>query len=203
MCLLSFVGASDILYWQITDAATVDGGSIYSFVESYGTYEEELEDGSQYIGYNIGARVKITGGNLTEPYYLPQYIGDGNFADGRSGVEFSPNLGGHWGCGVPVGNQSSIESLQNNEMFMEYIFVIELGEYTWDDALDSWNLIPLAESDKYVANQLQQYFYERFDLGPPETGIWTPIQFHSTPEPTTGMLIILGLSYLLLKRRCV
>ena len=86
-------------------------------------------------------------------------------------------------------------------MYMEYAFMVEIGEYTWNDVMDDWNFNVLAQSDKYAANQLKNYIYERFSLAPPETGIWSPKDFYTTPEPSTSLLCIIGLGVLMLKRK--
>ena len=201
-CLLSLVGVSDTLYWQVTDAATVDGRSIYSFVESYGTYNDVLEDGTPYVGYNVGARVKITGGNLSQPEYLNIYLGNGWFEDGSVGVEFSPDTGGYWGIGNPSAIQSSIEEYGwRSELFQEYSFMVELGELTWDDVAENLDWTTIAQSDEFAADQLSQYIHERFDIAPPNLATWNPLIYHTTPEPNSLLLMLFGTGLLLLKRK--
>lgn len=200
--MLAFVGNGDVLYWQITDAAKVDNETIVSFVEPYGTYEEELPSGDMYIGYNVAARVKVTGGNLSESVYLPLYFGDGISEDGEFGVDFSPNNGRYWGCGVPTGNQSPLDGVgYGSEMFMECAFQVELGEITWDEVADTLDWTTIAKSDTFAASQLSQYIHERFDIAPPNLDIWTPMVFHTIPEPNSGLLLLFGLAPLLLTRK--
>ena len=199
--MLAFAGNGDVLYWQVTDEATVDGGNIKAFVEPYGTYEEELPSGDMYIGYNVAARVKVTGSHLQQSIYLPIY---GLSDDAELGVDFSPDTGGHWGCGVPTGNQSPLDTLgYGSEMFMECAFQVELGEITWDEVADTLDWTTIAKSDTFAASQLSQYIHERFVLPPPDLDVWTPMNFYIVPEPSSGLLLLFGLALFALKRKTI
>lgn len=200
--LLAAVVKGDTLYWQVSENATVDGGSIYQFVNSYGTYDWVSEyDGNTYSSYNVAARVKVTGGNLSQPEYLNIYVGGGEFEDGSTGLDLSPDTGGYWGLGVPSPIQSSVaEYGYGSEMFREYTFMVELGEITWDDVADTIEWTTIAQSDEFAGAMLEQYIHERFDLNPPNLATWSPLAYHTTPEPSSGILFLIGLSFLLLKR---
>ena len=190
-CLAFLTGSGDVLYWQVDDTAKVFNG-------------ENDTIGTSIIGFigdrECGARAVVTGGDLAQPYYLSTYSKDNGTLDGELGVDFGES-GGYWGSGVPTGNQSSIEQLEPSEMYMEYAFMVEIGEYTWDDVMNDWNFNVLAQSDKFAANQLSQYIHERFDLNPSSLAIWTPTEFYVVPEPSTSLLCIIGLGVLMLKRK--
>ena len=192
-------GSEEVLYWMVDDRATVDGGSIVDFVESYGMYEEEY-NGGIYTAYNVAARVKVTSGDGSGLYYLPIYFGEGLTEDGEFGVDFSPNLGGSWGSGVPTGNQSSLNDL-NYSLFAEYVFQVELGEITWDDVAENYDWVTLAKSDEFAASSLNDYIHESFDLYPSSLQVWTPMTFHTIPEPNSFILLSIGISMLLLSRK--
>ena len=93
----------DVLYWMIDSSATVekDGvtSSVSEFFDNYGAPANSA----------FAARVRVTGGNITEDTFLDLYIpGYGvNTGNGDLGVEFG-DAGGYWGAGVPTGNQSPI-----------------------------------------------------------------------------------------------
>lgn len=200
-CLTFLNGSGNVLYWQVTEDATVDRGNIKDFVESFGTYEGELPNGDTYISYNVAARVKVTGGNLSQPEYLRIYFGDGEFEDGSLGLDLAPDTGGYWGLGVSSPVQSSVEEYgYGSELFKEYAFMVELGELTWDDVAKDLNWTTIAQSDEFAAEMLSQYIHERFELAPPSLAAWNP-NFHTVPEPSTSLLCLLGSSLLILRRK--
>ena len=200
-CLAFLNGSGDVLYWQVSETATVDGGSIRDFVEPFGTYEEELPNGETYIGYNVAARVKVTGGNLSQPEYLRIYFGNGIWQEGDIGSDLKPDTGGYWGLGVPSPVQSSVEEYgYGSELFKEYAFMVELGELTWDDVAEDLNWTTIAQSDEFAAEMLSQYIHERFDIAPSNLETWSP-NFHTVPEPSTALLCIIGFGVLMLKRK--
>lgn len=85
--LLAAVVKGDVLLWQVDETTTVDGGSIYTFLSPYVVDEDNWN----------AARVKVTGGNLSEPIYLPITYGPGQNEDGAWGVEICENESGYWG----------------------------------------------------------------------------------------------------------
>lgn len=181
-------GEPDVLYWQVTDNATVDGEAIQVFLSLYPTTEDEWS----------AVRVRVTGGNLSEIVYLGIYAGAGEVWDGTDGVELGDNGSGYWGAGVPTGVQSPFE----REFAEECLFAIELGHNVYDAAMDVISWETLAETDDFYLSTLHEYLYTRFDLWPPTTGIWTPDMFHSpVPEPKSGLLIAIGISFLALRRK--
>ena len=83
------------------------------------------------------------------------------------------------------------------------MFSIELGRMDWDD--DTWMsgiFTVLAESDQYTYEQVKQHMYPTFDLNPPVTD-WMPLNFHTIPEPSSGLLLLFGLAPLLLARKSI
>jgi len=84
---------------------------------------------------------------------------------------------------------------------MEALFSIELGKMTWDDdTYMSGAFQVLAESDKYTYEQVMAHMYPTFDLNPPVTD-WKPTYYYTTPEPSTSLLYLLGVSLLMLRRK--
>ena len=185
------VADEDVLYWMIDSSATVekDGetSSVASFFENYGA-----PDGSAFA-----ARVRVTGGNIQDgqdvflDLYIPGYgLDEGG---GAWGVEFS-TVGGYWGAGVPTGNQSP--SGDYSAGTPEYSFIVELGNI---DSSDNWTTVATSASATY--SSLADYIHETFNINPGQIAVWTPAQFTAVPEPSGGLLTLMGVALLALRRR--
>lgn len=152
--------------------------------------------------HNPAARVKISGGGLTSPIYLDNYL-SGEDTDameldvggGYYGI-WVGNIGGYYGVKLQ-------QSYVPTELAMEALFSIELGRMDWDDdTYMSGSFKVLAESDKYTYEQVRSYMYPTFDLNPPVTD-WKPMSYYSTPEPNSGILFLIGIGFLGLMRKPV
>ncbi len=181
---------NDVLYWMVDENATVDGASISSFFSSYDAPQDST----------FAARVRVTGGNITEDTFLDLYYYDeelGNYSTyaGDLGVDFGDSGSGYWGAGVPDGNISPSGDYWAGSP--EYSFIIELGNI----ANDEWTTVATSASETY-SSLAETYMSQTFDINPPKAGIWTPTQFTSVvPEPSSGVLVAMGLSLLALRRR--
>lgn len=180
----------DVLYWMVDSTATVEQDgvttSISSFFENY-----DAPDGSAFA-----ARVRVTGGNITEDTFLDLYIpGYGlDVGGGEYGVEFS-EVGGYWGAGVPTGNQSPSGDFSAGTP--EYSFIVELGNI---DSGDNWTTVATSASATY--SSLGDYIHETFDINPGQIAVWSPTAFTaSVPEPSSGLLMAVGLALLALRRK--
>ena len=180
---VSLAAENDVLYWMIDSSATVqktDGTtvSISSFVSPTSDY---------------AARIRVTGGDITEDTFLDIYYPDGTI-DGEYGVDFDDgSISGYWGAGVPTGNQSP--SGDYSAGTPEYCFTIEIGNI---DADDNWTTVAASATVAYSA--LADYIHETFDMNPPTSEVWTPTSF-AVPEPSGGMLTAIGLALLALRRK--
>ena len=181
----------DVLYWMIDNSATVekDGvtSSISSFFESY-----DAPDGSAFA-----ARVRVTGGDIQDgqdvflDLYIPGYgLDEGG---GEYGVEFS-EVGGYWGAGVPTGNQSPSGDFSAGTP--EYSFIVELGNI---DSSDNWTTVATSAAATY--SSLADYIHQTFDMNPSSMAVWTPTEFAAVPEPSSGLLVTIGLAVLALRRK--
>ena len=180
----------DVLYWMVDSSATVEQDgvttSISSFFENY-----DAPDGSAFA-----ARVRATGGNITEDTFLDLYIpGYGlDVGGGEYGVEFS-EVGGYWGAGVPTGNQSPSGDFSAGTP--EYSFIVELGNI---DSSDNWTTVATSASATY--SSLGDYIHETFDINPGQIAVWSPTTFTApVPEPSSGLLMAVGLALLALRRK--
>ena len=188
---VAFAG-DDVLYWMVDNSATVekDGvtSSISSFFESY-----DAPDGSAFA-----ARVRVTGGDIQDgqdvflDLYIPGYgLDEGG---GEYGVEFS-EVGGYWGAGVPTGNQSPSGDFSAGTP--EYSFIVELGNI---DSSDNWTTVATSASAAY--STLGDYIHETFDINPGQIAVWSPTTFTApVPEPSSGLLMAVGLALLALRRK--
>ena len=181
----------DILYWMIDNSATVekDGvtSSVSSFFDNYGAPANSA----------FAARVRVTGGDIQagQDVFLDLYIpGYGlDVGGGEYGVEFS-EVGGYWGAGVPTGNQSP--SGDYSAGTPEYSFIVELGNI---DTSDNWTTVATSAAKAY--SDLGDYIHQTFDINPGQLAVWTPTQFTAVPEPSGGLLTLMGVALLALRRR--
>lgn len=192
------VAGEEILYWMVDDSSTVNwwndqgeqvSGTVSSFFDSFGTPEE---------GSAFAARVRVTGGDIQdgEAVFLDLYIpGQGvDVGGGEYGVLFS-EVGGYWGAGVPTGNQSPSGDYAAGSP--EFNFIVELGNL---DASDNWTTVAYSEPASYTS--LSAYIHETFDLNPGQLAVWTSVSFGTdVPEPSSGLLLLIGGALLALRRR--
>ena len=185
------VADEDVLYWMIDSSATVekDGvtSSVSSFFDNYGAPANSA----------FAARVRVTGGNIQEgqdvflDLYIPGYGLD--VGGGEYGVEFS-EVGGYWGAGVPTGNQSP--SGDYSAGTPEYSFIVELGNI---DSSDNWTTVATSASATY--SSLSGFIHETFDINPGQIAVWSPNMFTAVPEPSSGLLTLIGFAFLALRRK--
>ena len=179
----------DVLYWMIDSNATVEKDGVTSSVSSF---FGEAPEGSAFA-----ARVRVTGGNIQEgqdvflDLYIPGYgLDEGG---GAWGVEFS-TVGGYWGAGVPTGNQSPSGNYSAGTP--EFSFIVELGNI---DSSDNWTTVATSAAKAY--SDLGDYIHQTFDINPGQIAVWTPAQFTAVPEPSGGLLTLMGFAVLALRRK--
>jgi hypothetical protein len=181
----------DILSWMVGSDATVEKDgvttSVSSFFENYGAPQDSA----------FAARVRVTGGNIQEgqdvflDLYIPGYgLDEGG---GAWGVEFS-TVGGYWGAGVPTGNQSPSGNYSAGTP--EFSFIVELGNI---DSSDNWTTVATSAAKAY--SDLGDYIHQTFDINPGQLAVWTPAQFTAVPEPSGGLLTLMGVALLALRRK--
>ena len=193
---VSSAAENDVLYWMVDETATVTrtDGTVTTISE-YLASPDVAVSGS----YNA-ARVRVTGGGIQEgqDVFLDLYDVDSgvvNTGNGSYGVLFSEDVGGYWGAGVPTGNQSPSGGYSAGTP--EYSFIVELGNINSDDY--SWTTV--AKSAAATYSSLGDYIHKTFDLNPGQTAVWTPGSFQAVPEPSGGLLVLMGAAFLALRRR--
>lgn len=194
-------GENDVLYWMVDDSATIttdtEGGttatigSFFANVKSYSPFED-LNTGE---GSAFAARIRVTGGDIQEgqDVFLNLYISGIGEIDGAHGVEFGDGSG-YWGAGVPTGNQSPSGNYSSGTP--EYSFIVELGNI---DSDDNWTTVATSAAATY--SSLGTYIHEKFDVSPSSLAAWTPTQFTIAPEPSSGLLALMGFAILALRRK--
>ena len=185
-------GENDVLYWMIDDTATVTpwgGGEAVSVSDFFSSHELAGE------GSAFAARIRVTGGDITEDTFLDLYLpGYGlDVGGGEYGVEFS-EVGGYWGAGVPTGNQSPSGGFSAGSP--EYSFIVELGNI---DSSDNWTTVATSAAATY--SSLADYIHQTFDMNPSSMAVWTPTSFEAVPEPSSGLLVTIGFAILALRRK--
>lgn len=84
---------------------------------------------------------------------------------------------------------------------LEALFIMELGYNEWDDGAEDYVWRTLAQSaPELYQNLVRQHMYASGDIAPLTATPWTP-DFHTTPEPQSGMLLAVGLAVLMLRRK--
>ena len=190
---VSSAAENDVLYWMVDDSASVkrtDGTT--ATISEYFASPAVAVSGSEYA-----ARVRVTGGGIQEgqDVFLDLYTGSGvDEGGGYWGVDFSDDSG-YWGAGVPTGNQSP--SGDYSAGTPEYSFIVELGNINSDDY--SWTTV--AKSAAATYSSLGDYIHKTFDLNPGQTAVWTPGSFQAVPEPSGGLLTLMGVALLALRRK--
>ena len=153
LCVFSFVGMGDVLWWLVDDSAIVDEQSIYKFVSSYGI---ELDE-TGYNWYNVGARLR-----MTNPDGSTDIIPIANSALPNERFEFLDFFdgGGQNGAGFGTGTWSGQSVLHESsiympELFDEVIFSVELGYLTYDEVLDILGWETIAKSETVFGSQIR------------------------------------------------
>ncbi len=185
-----------VLYWMVDDTAQVTKGdgtmpNITAFLPA------ETEDTWS------AARIRVTGGDIADgaSVFLNLYDSQGNVTAGDLGIAFDGNAG-YWGAGVPVGNQSPIGDYASGTP--EYNFIVEIGNVAWDDTSGTASWVEtIAKSDPVSYTWLYEanHIAATFDLNPPPGMAWTPTAFTEVPEPSSGLLLLIGGALLALRRR--
>lgn len=185
---VSLAGENDVLYWMVDSGATVtpasggDAQDIQDFFEGYGASADSW----------FAARVCVSGGEADGTILDLYDPSSGTAFSGEDGVEFMLN-GGAWGAGTPTGNLSPIFTYSAGSP--EYSFIVEIGNVT---EASGWTTV--AKSATATYSELQQYI-QSYNLGPSQPAVWTPGSFQAVPEPSGGLLTMMGLALLALRRK--
>ncbi len=186
---LSAHADDDVLYWMMsgTESMTDENGqktTVSEFLTASG-------------GSDFSARVRVTGGGVAEDTFLNLYYYDGSdFVLDDSAEAAFQQSGGVWSCSLGEGNLASVGAYSSGSP--EYSFVIELGNVVNEE----WTQT-LATSSTMTYQSLADagFISQTFDVSPPVSTMWNGGAFTAIPEPTSGMLMLMGLALLSLRRK--
>lgn len=194
---------NDVLYWMVDGNATVTTDTESGSTATIGDFFKNITKYSPFENLNTGegsvfaARIRVTGGGIQkgQDVFLDLYNADGSvdMGNGRYGVDFYDGSG-YWGAGVPTGNQSPSGNYSSGTP--EYSFIVELGNI---DSDDNWTTVATSAAATY--SSLGTYIHEKFDVAPSSLAAWTPTQFTIAPEPSSGLLALMGFAILALRRK--
>ena len=189
----SLSAVEEVLYWMVDNNATVNDHGNESGIAAF----LEAKEGDTADSWSA-ARIRVTGGEITGDVFLDVYDSDGTLQEGSGalGITFGETAG-YWGAGVPTGNQSPLGNYAGTSP--EYSFIVELGNVTWDDSTGaSWVTVAVSETAQY--SDISQFIHLSFDPNPTAGAAWTPTVYN-VPEPSGGLLMLVGGALLALRRR--
>jgi len=190
-----------VLYWMVDDTAQVT-------TLGHGTSEDSTQGLASFISSRpaetddswYAARIRVTGGDIDEPVFLMLHLSDGTTEPGELGIWLGNNGAGYWGAGVPTGNQSPVGDYAAGTP--EYNFIVEIGNVQWNETLGTASWIEtIAASAAVPYSSLGTNIGNAFDMNPLDITAWTPTAFTEIPEPSSGLLLLIGGALLALRRR--
>lgn len=105
----------------------------------------------------------------------------------------SAGLGGEYGMGLPAEYYGSLSGLSGTS----YNFVLELGNY----ANGQWVGTSMVSKPASYQSLLEDKHIASWTLDPIDGTPWTPTVFVVVPEPTGGLLMLIGSALLMLRRK--
>ena len=203
ICLAFLTGSGDVLYWQVDENTTVDGGDIQEFLEPYPSSDDYFPAVRVKLIYGSSSKILSVRGYEDWPEYW--------------GVEPMESPGGHgWGIGIPVPVQSqtgynTISTVMDEfgnivpdypPDVLEALFIMELGYNEWNEGAEDYVWRTLAESaPELYKNLINDYMYREGDIRPNPINGWNPNFRTTVPEPSSALLCIIGFGVLMLRRK--
>ena len=187
-----------LLYWQVLDTATIDGVTLDNYVSAYAKQYNNFDEGGK-SGKIAGARTVFydAGGNGPALMNIYDYV-NGHWTDTGSTDTFINDED------VPtkvVGTGGGMYSHFVAADASSLSFAIELGNWENNEWVTlatsgtmSYNDLTVTEGDGVHILQM------RDDIGLANFQPWTPTAY-SVPEPSSGLLVLIGASLLALRRR--
>ena len=197
-------GENDVLYWMVDDSAQVTkDGTSQSISDFFSDYMSSSDNWSA-TDSSFAARIRVTGGDISGDVFLGLYGRDEYnvpyIESGELGMAFDSSGTGYWGAGVPDGNQSPSGNYSAGDP--EYSFIVEIGNVLWDEnsGTASW-VETVATSAAAAYSTLGAYIHQTFDINPGQMAVWTETSFNAVPEPSSGLLTVIGFAFLALRRK--
>ena len=182
-------GENDVLYWMVDDSAQVTkDGTSQSISDFFSDYMSSSDNWSA-TDSSFSARIRVTGGDVTGDVFLGLYGRDEYnvpyIESGELGMAFNQSPSGNYSAGDP-----------------EYSFIVEIGNVVWDEnsGTASW-VETVATSAAAAYSTLGAYIHQTFDINPGQMAVWTETSFNAVPEPSSGLLTVIGFAFLALRRK--
>ena len=202
ICFAANAAEDDFLImWQVNDPVVdIYGHGLGGEVTGTTTLSQMVNDsGLSVESWGVQVGVYDTGtGNLVD-YVNLQYGKPPIWSDGDNFISINEK----YAAGPTYANIGNYITLKDGAWTSgEYVFALELG---YLDEADNFN--QMAQSDKwsytdFVTSASEGHNYiKSTQLQLPDTEAWTGEHFSQTPEPTSGMLVLFGLSFLALRRK--
>lgn len=185
--------ADEILYWMVDNPTIHDfqGGSFKA--SEAGDYLFPLEGARVAAFLTTDAAKYGSAEHDSVVTYLSLYYG--NAPDPEiTDVWIEDGVSGSYGKSSYV--MSSLEMLGGN--LSEYSFAIELGAWDYDEATDTASWMLAAASDAKTYAELEEFRSSQLKIAGAVP--WNPTSY-MVPEPTGGLLILIGGALLALKRK--
>lgn len=179
-----------------TVVAAADGEVLWWTVgENYRSITATAEDGSVTTAGDLGVtdvRVRYDSDDGASSGYLT-FFGI-NEDESVSVYDGSAGLGAEYGMGLPAEYFGDLSGLSGTS----YSFVIELGNYTdgrWTRT--SMESERVSYGDLVSKNHIVEWKHDYPDYG----SAWSPGNYSVVPEPSSGILVLIGGALLALRRR--
>lgn len=191
----SFTCNGDTLYWMVKDDPVMP---IVTLERTDGT-ETFLCSYIQPGDDSYSVRIRVVGNGSSS--ILPIYDGVG-WVDGTTGAWIGHDLASEGGSGWFTSGilASTLENYDESSL----LFLMEIGEYLYDENSDEGFWVrTIAQSDPKTREELARFTHPGGVAVPSD--IWSPTKFYEigggVPEPSSAILIMLGIGILSLKRR--
>lgn len=197
---LSWARADDyLLYWQVLDTATVEGVGINSYVSTYAQEHNNFEiDGNS--GRIAGARaVFFENGSGPSTMYIASY--DADSAPHWTVTEYTDTyIRGNDGTTV-VGTGGGMYSHFTPTDPNQLAFAIELGNWEGGEWVTLATSGTMSYNDLTVTDVEGKHILQMTDdVGLHNFQPWAP-NAYVVPEPSSGLLLLVGAGLLALRRR--
>ena len=176
-CLAGTASADEagILYWMVNNPTIVRNGETVASLKDYTSPEGYVADAARVVATTAGG----------ETVFLKLY-GDTTGGGGFALTECTEaELAGGYRTGPVVASLSGLNA-------KSYTYAIELGTVV----KGSW--VTLAVSDPHTFGEIAEF--SKLDGLSLPAAIWNPTTYN-VPEPTGGLLTLLGLAVLALRRK--
>ena len=176
--MAAMAAQASYLYWQVDTSSSEVGQSLAQALVDYNTkWDPQGKQADVTLGDISGARLvrvdKTTSGST--PVVL----------DSMPTADFNPNIK----HGVEI-DASFIDSAN-------YAYYIEIVA----NSAQPYSLVAVSQQLTYAQLATQGAVYENSELKTPSLVAWTGGSFSAAPEPTSGLLLMIGVGLLGLKRK--